>query len=177
MNYDGSELTNSPTYVDYDVVPSYNGPTPTKPATDEHTYVFIGWTPELAAVTGNATYTATFGSSVNNYEVTIVADPTGFGTVSQTKVIEVPYGTQVHWKVNSKSFKRPSGNTKYYQIISDECCNHFHLKCKKCGKTVHLDCKEFEEANEHISIKHKFKIVPATILDWCCFVLNSDLLK
>lgn len=59
-------------------------------------------------------------------------------------------------------------HTKYYQIISEDCSNHFHLKCKKCGKTVHLDCKEFEEANKHIISEHKFKIDHNTIIYGTC---------
>lgn len=59
-------------------------------------------------------------------------------------------------------------HTKYYQIIPEECCNHFHLKCKKCGKTVHLDCKEFEEVNEHICKKHEFQIDNNTMIYGTC---------
>ena len=29
-------------------------------------------------------------------------------------------------------------HTKYYQYILEECTNHFHLQCKKCGKIVEI---------------------------------------
>ena len=57
---------------------------------------------------------------------------------------------------------------KYYQYISDECSNHFHLKCKKCGKIIHLHCKEFENASIHIMKEHKFKLDCNTIIYGQC---------
>lgn len=59
-------------------------------------------------------------------------------------------------------------HTKYYQYILNECCNHFHLKCKKCGKTIHLDCEDFEEVNKHIQKEHKFKLDHNTIIYGLC---------
>lgn len=59
-------------------------------------------------------------------------------------------------------------HTKYYQYIMDECNNHFHLQCKKCGKIVHLHCDEIEELKAHIAKEHKFEIDSmATIMGIC----------
>ena len=41
-------------------------------------------------------------------------------------------------------------HTKYYQYIEDNCDGHFHLKCKKCGKEIHLDCEDFNDVSSHI---------------------------
>ena len=67
-NYDGTELQSDS--VAYGAMPAYNGETPIKPATTQYTYSFIGWKPEVVAVTGNAVYTAEFDSVVNQYTIT-----------------------------------------------------------------------------------------------------------
>ena len=59
-------------------------------------------------------------------------------------------------------------NKKYYQYITRECCGHFHLKCKKCGKIIHLECKEFEEVTEHVFKHHKFNVDHNMIIYGVC---------
>ena len=45
---------------------------PFKPATEEYTYTFAGWTPDIVPATCDATYTATYSSTKNTYIVTFV---------------------------------------------------------------------------------------------------------
>ena len=61
VNWDGTILQNS--NEEYGSTPQYNGPTPTKPSDARAEYTFSGWTPLVAPVQGEATYTATFDAS------------------------------------------------------------------------------------------------------------------
>ena len=86
VNEDGTELQSS--NVAYGETPSYTGATPEKASTAEYEYTFAGWTPEIASVTGNATYTATYTSAVRNYTVKFVNED---GT--EISSAEYEYGT------------------------------------------------------------------------------------
>ena len=58
VNEDGTELQSGK--VAYGETPKYDGATPTKASDDKYDYTFDSWTPAIAEVTGDATYTATF---------------------------------------------------------------------------------------------------------------------
>ena len=67
-NLDGTELQSGK--VAYGEMPKYNGENPTKPATAQYTYTFNGWTPAVAAVAGDATYTAQYTETTRTYTIT-----------------------------------------------------------------------------------------------------------
>ncbi|MCI2085561.1 MAG: InlB B-repeat-containing protein [Olsenella sp.] len=88
VNEDGTELATQ--QVAYGETPAYTGDTPTKDSDAQYAYTFKGWTPEVAPVTGDATYTAQFEGTVRTYTVTWQADD---GETVLQKDENVPYGT------------------------------------------------------------------------------------
>lgn len=57
-----------------------------------------------------------------------------------------------------------------YQYIKDaHCTGHFHLKCKGCGKLIHLDGKTSRLLENQIRLKEDFVLdVGAFIYGQCC---------
>ena len=63
-NEDGTVLQTCS--VDYDSMPAYAGETPTKDSSGNIVYTFIGWTPSVTTVKGEAEYTAKFGIATDS---------------------------------------------------------------------------------------------------------------
>jgi hypothetical protein len=87
ITFKNGDETLQSTEVEYGTTPSYTGGTPTKPATAEYTYTFTGWDKTVVAVTGDATYKATFSSTKNQYTITWLNDDD-----SQIDQTQVEYG-------------------------------------------------------------------------------------
>lgn len=66
VNSDGTVLRSA--NLSYGSTPAYSGDEPTKAADATNHYAFNTWSPEITAVTGAATYTATFTGTAHNYE-------------------------------------------------------------------------------------------------------------
>lgn len=76
------------TEVSYGTIPTHEDPT--KEATDEYTYTFTGWTPEVVAVTGEATYRATFTPIKRSYTITWLNDDDSVIDTTTVMYGEVP---------------------------------------------------------------------------------------
>ncbi len=65
-------------------------------------YIFDKWTEDgntsatrTFTMTGDMTYTATFKQDVTYHTVTILAQPEGYGTVTQTSITDIPHGSSL----------------------------------------------------------------------------------
>ena len=70
INEDGSVLQEET--LDYGSTPTYKKETPTKKRTEEYTYEFDKWSPEITKVTDNQEYKATYKATKNKYTVTYI---------------------------------------------------------------------------------------------------------
>lgn len=51
----------------------------------------------------------------------------------------------------------PSESACYsFEEPSVACSAHFHCKCEKCGKLIHLDCNDLNEIKTHLLEHHGF---------------------
>ena len=50
-----------------------------------------------------------------------------------------------------------------YQYIEEQegCRKHFHLKCTRCGRLIHLTCDHLSGLGEHIYEHHGFRVDPS----------------
>ena len=88
VNHDGTVLQN--TDVEYDATPVYSDAIPGKDSDIEWNYTFDKWSPDIAKVTGEATYTATFTPTKRQYVIRFV-DEGGH----ELKKYTLDYGSEV----------------------------------------------------------------------------------
>ena len=122
-NDDGSVIET--TNVAYGEVPTHNRPT--KADTDEFTYAFAGWTPEIAAVTGPAEYKATFNAVKRKYKITwrdaheaLAATYEEYGKVPTPPVLAFDINPDYTVKGYSPELKAVTGDATYTVLFQEK---------------------------------------------------------
>mgnify|MGYP000000071816 FL=1 len=62
------------------------------------------------------------------------------------------------------------GSGACYQLMDErKCSSHFHLKCDRCQKLIHMDCGFMKEMQQHIEKNHGFAVdVGRTVIYGLC---------
>lgn len=56
-----------------------------------------------------------------------------------------------------------------YAHLSDNCANHYHLKCTDCGKLIHMECEHLSDVCKHIKSEHGFLVgMGNSVIYGCC---------
>ncbi len=58
----------------------------------------------------------------------------------------------------AKKFFSGDSDACCYQLESEECHNHYHLKCSLCGTLIHTECDFLDKLSQHVFKDHNFKI-------------------
>lgn len=71
------------------------------------------------------------------------------------------------------------GTGACYQFTDSEgCAEHFHLKCIKCGRLIHLSCEFMHEMEKHIYDDHGFTVSSGrTVIYGVCQSCNGSPVK
>lgn len=56
-----------------------------------------------------------------------------------------------------RKYVAEAGKSACYQK-TENCAEHFHLKCTACGKLFHLSCQKLNSISKHIDGEHQFLI-------------------
>lgn len=59
-----------------------------------------------------------------------------------------------------RKYLSDEGQSACYQYIDENgsCTRHFHLKCTRCGKLIHLECGRLTEIERHVYEHHRFSV-------------------
>ncbi len=161
----------------YGTTPTYSGDAPTKAATAQYTYTFKCWSPEISAVTGDATYTAVFEETVNEYTITwkngdtvLQSGKVAYGTTptydgdAPTKASDENYEyTFSGW---TPEIVTVTGNATYTAQFTEkahefECkqlnSEYHQFVCKNCGFEKEKEAHTFEYIKNEAGTGHIYK--------------------
>ena len=56
----------------------------------------------------------------------------------------------------------------YQYAVGVNCEHHFHLKCSRCGKLIHMECDRLQTVRDHILEEHGFLIGGSSVIYGIC---------
>ncbi len=145
----------------YGSLPEYTGETPTKAATDQYTYMFKGWSPTIANVSGAKTYTAVFDSVVNKYLITFMhgenelqSDEVEYGKTPTEPMVTLPKNT-AQYTYSFDGWDKPivavTGAETYYAVIN-RTLNKYEITFKDYDGSILKTAVQYDYGTPSINI-------------------------
>ncbi len=99
---------------------------------------------------------------INNPQKHFSAEEVYFSLISNGERIgRTTVYRQLDRLVEEKKARKFSSGDKdacCYQLESESCHNHYHLKCSSCGTLIHTECDFLDKLSQHIFNDHHFQI-------------------
>ena len=68
-----------------------------------------------------------------------------------------------------RRYSAGDGKSACYQLMQDDCQNHYHCRCTQCGALLHVSCEQLDRLRSHLLAEHGFTLDPArTVLYGLC---------
>ncbi len=68
-----------------------------------------------------------------------------------------------------KRYTGDGGGASYQLNESEQCDSHFHLRCERCQKLIHMDCSFMSDMKKHIESSHDFAVdIGKTVIYGLC---------
>lgn len=68
-----------------------------------------------------------------------------------------------------RRFESADSDSFVYQYAAGvNCEHHFHLKCARCGKLIHMECDHLQQVKNHIFREHGFLIGGSSVIYGIC---------
>lgn len=102
--------------------------------------------------------------------LTAEGTPVGMATIYRQLDKLVEQGTVRRYTIDGKT-----GACYQYVDADGGCHEHFHLKCKNCGRLIHTECSHLAELRGHILESHGFSVDPSmTVFYGICSECSGD---
>lgn len=70
----------------------------------------------------------------------------------------------------------PNVGLPAFRYVPEQCHDHLHMQCEKCGKIIHLNCEFMNEIEHHLQKEHGIILeCKSSILNGVCYECKSEL--
>ena len=112
----------------------------------------------------NAFFKARPSEAFSIDEIVLALSPDGKGKSSYYRIISAMVKEGTLRRITDEH----SRHTTYQYLGESECHEHLHLKCKECGRLIHLDHTTSSLIEEKIMLAGKFAIDEGTLIFGVC---------